>query len=186
MSKIVYYVAASLDGYIATEDHSVAWLEGFAFGDDVTPYDEFYKTVGAVVMGGDTYRWIMAHSADKWPYAERPSLVISRQPQVIPEGLNITQVTGDVSQIAEQARQASLGRDVWLVGGGKTAALFADAGELQRLFVTTVPIYLGKGIEILPVKKPINTVQQSLRVLKNGVTEHIMDVQYHPTEEKIK
>ena len=155
MSKIVYYVAASLDGYIATEDHSVAWLEGFAFGDDVTPYDEFYKTVGAVVMGGDTYRWIMAHSADKWPYAERPSLVISRQPQVIPEGLNITQVTGDVSQIAEHgATGAAWARCLVSRRGVKPRLCLLMPGNFNDSLLPPCRFIWARGLRSCPLRSP--------------------------------
>ncbi|RDL26579.1 hypothetical protein DFO62_104389 [Serratia fonticola] len=29
MSKLIYYVAASMDGYIATQDHELDWLTNF-------------------------------------------------------------------------------------------------------------------------------------------------------------
>ncbi|MFK3818291.1 hypothetical protein ACI2KG_17080 [Pseudomonas sp. NPDC089407] len=47
MSKLVYYVAATLDGYIATQQHTLDWLENFTLGNDATAYDDFYQTVGA-------------------------------------------------------------------------------------------------------------------------------------------
>ncbi|WP_299996293.1 dihydrofolate reductase family protein [uncultured Cedecea sp.] len=176
MSKIIYYVAASQDGYIATADHQLDWLENFPPAEDATPYETFYQTIGAVVMGAETYRWIMNHSAHHWPYSQIPTLVVSSNDLVIPEDLNITQITGDAAAIAERARQSAKGQDVWLIGGGKTAARFADAGELQQLFITTIPVFLGHGIEILPVKQPVSTVLHSFRVLKNGATETVIDL----------
>jgi len=176
MPKIIYYVAASQDGYIATTDHQLDWLENFPQAEDATPYEVFYQAIGAVVMGAETYRWIMAHAANSWPYSQIPALVVSSNPLVIPEDLNITQVTGDASTVAQLARQAAKGRDVWLVGGGKTAAWFADAGELQQLFITTIPVFLGQGIEILPVKQPISASPDSFRVLKNGATETVLNL----------
>lgn len=176
MSTIIYYVAASQDGYIATTDHQLDWLENFPQAEDATPYEVFYQTVGAVVMGAETYRWIMAHSANNWPYSQIPALVVSRRALVIPDNVNITQVTGDASTVARLARQAAKERDVWLVGGGKTAAWFADAGELQQIFITTIPIFLGQGIEILPIKQPLSTLPHSFRALKNGATETVINV----------
>jgi len=179
MSKIIYYVAASQDGYIATTDHQLDWLENFPPAEDATPYEAFYQTIGAVVMGAETYRWIMTHAANNWPYSPIPAFVISSHPLVIPEDLNITQMTGDAAAVAERARQAAKGKDVWLVGGGKTAAWFADAGELQQLFITTIPVFLGQGIDILPVKQTLSTLPHSLRVLKNGATEAVINVLPH-------
>lgn len=176
MSKIIYYVASSQDGYIATTDHQLDWLEHFPLGDDATPYERFWQTIGSVVMGAETYRWIMAHAAGSWPYAEIPALVVSSRSLDIPEGLEITRVEGEASAIAQQARVAANGRDVWLVGGGKTAAWFADAGELQQLFITTIPVFLGQGVEILPVKQALRTRPHPPRVLLNGATECVMDI----------
>ncbi|MCS3429588.1 dihydrofolate reductase family protein [Klebsiella sp. BIGb0407] len=176
MSKIIYYVAASQDGYIATTDHQLDWLENFPQAEDATPYETFYQTIGAVVMGAETYRWIMTHSAHHWPYSQIPAFVISSHALIIPEDLNITQITDDAGAVAERARLAAKGKDVWLVGGGKTAAWFADAGELQQLFITTIPVFLGQGIEILPVKQTISTLPHSSRVLSNGATENVINL----------
>ncbi len=49
--KTTYYVASSLDGYIAKEDGDVSWLEELVISMDDTGYEEFYSTVDALVMG---------------------------------------------------------------------------------------------------------------------------------------
>ena len=69
-----YYVAQSLDGYIAEADHTLDWLTKYG-GDsadvsEVTEgsYDRFYEQVGAVAMGSATYDFILAEGGG-WPYA---------------------------------------------------------------------------------------------------------------------
>jgi hypothetical protein len=48
--KTQYYAASSLDGFIATEQHSLDWL--LQFGDlEETSYPDFIREVGAVAMG---------------------------------------------------------------------------------------------------------------------------------------
>ena len=51
-----YYVAVSLDGFIAREDEVMDWLSNYTAPLE-TPYDyePFYKTVSAIVMGRKTY-----------------------------------------------------------------------------------------------------------------------------------
>lgn len=55
----VYDTATTLDGFIAAEDHSLAWLlsrqndPNGPFG-----YKDFEKSIGALAMGANTYRWI--------------------------------------------------------------------------------------------------------------------------------
>jgi dihydrofolate reductase len=55
MSKVILYIAASLDSYIATEDGGVAWLEAFQLPNEDYNYGAFMANVGAVIMGGKTY-----------------------------------------------------------------------------------------------------------------------------------
>ncbi|AIR66384.1 dihydrofolate reductase family protein [Cedecea neteri] len=176
MANLVYYVAATLDGYIADQKHQLDWLMNFPLGDDATPYDEFYQTVGAVIMGAETYSWILENSAEAWPYADVPAFIVTHRLLSVPEGQNITLVQGEAADIAAQARAAAKGKDVWLVGGGKTAALFAEAGELQRLFITQIPVIIGVGIPLLPVSKALSLKPVTQRVLKSGAIELIADV----------
>jgi hypothetical protein len=51
--KTQYYTAASLDGFIATEDHSLEWL--FSLTQlEATSYPAFIAEVGALAMGSST------------------------------------------------------------------------------------------------------------------------------------
>ena len=60
----IFYTATTLDGFIADEHDSLAWLfeqktdEGGPAG-----YDEFIAGIGAMVMGSTTYAWIRDHMA---------------------------------------------------------------------------------------------------------------------------
>ena len=68
MSKIDYYVAQSLDGYIATDDEDLSWLISTEFGPDgwQTGYEEFFSRIGAIAMGSTTYEWILREMPE-WP-----------------------------------------------------------------------------------------------------------------------
>ncbi|WAP52237.1 dihydrofolate reductase family protein [Arthrobacter sp. ATA002] len=46
------------------------------------------------------------------------------------------------------------GRNVWVVGGGDVAAQFAEAGLLDEMWVTYMPVALGTGRRLLPVSVP--------------------------------
>lgn len=176
MSTLVYYVAATLDGYISTQQHKLDWLENFALGDDATAYADFYQTVGAVVMGSQTYEWIMSNAPDDWPYQDVPAFVMSNRYLSAPANLDITFLRGDAGAIAAKARQAAKGKNVWLVGGGRTAACFANAGELQQLFITTIPTFIGTGVPVLPVGRALKVVLREQRTLHSGAMECVLDV----------
>lgn len=176
MTKMIYYVASTLDGFIADETHNLDWLMSFPLGEDATPYDDFYRSVGAVIMGAETYNWIVVNSPEGWPYADVPAFIVTHQKLAVPEGQQITLVQTNANEIAATARAAAQGKDVWLVGGGKTAAYFADAGELQRLFITQIPVIIGPGIPLLPVKKTLKFSSVNQRVLKSGAIELLAEV----------
>ena len=47
-----YFVAATLDGFIADEHDNLDWLLAMPGGEDeANPYSDFIKEVGAVAMG---------------------------------------------------------------------------------------------------------------------------------------
>jgi dihydrofolate reductase len=118
----------------------------------------------------------MSNAPDDWPYQDVPAFVMSNRNRSAPANLDITFVRGDAGAIAARARQAAKGKNVWLVGGGKTAACFADAGELQQLFITTIPIFLGSGVPVLPVDRALAVVPRKQRTLQSGAMECVMDV----------
>jgi dihydrofolate reductase len=48
--------------------------------------------------------------------------------------------------------EAAGDRDVWVVGGGATAAQFVRAGLVDELIVSYAPCTLGTGGRLLPVR----------------------------------
>ena len=150
-----YYTAASLDGFIATEDDSLEWLD--SLGDvGATSYPEFIKDVGALAMGSATYEWVLRHLAQGgeaagggWPYAQ-PAWVFSRRRLPGVPGADIRFVDGDVRPVHEAMRAAAGGLNVWLVGGGELVGQFYDAGLLDDMIVQVGSVTLGRGKPLLP------------------------------------
>lgn len=154
--RVVYRTAATLDGRIATPDHSLAWL--FAVGSREEPdHAAFLQTVGALVMGASTFAWVVreedlvAHP-DRWPgyFGDRPTFVFAHRELDVPAGADVRVVRGDVAAHAGAVRAAAGVRDVWLVGGGELAGQFHDAGLLDEVQVTIAPATLGDGAPLLP------------------------------------
>jgi dihydrofolate reductase len=150
-----YYTASSLDGFIATEDHSLEWL--FQLGDiNDTGYPEFIKTVGALAMGSSTYEWMLQHviklsteSAGPWPYSQPTWVFSSRSLPSVP-GANLHFVSGDVRPVHAEMTQAAGAQNVWLVGGGDLVGQFYDAGLLDEIIVQVGSVTLGAGRPLLP------------------------------------
>jgi dihydrofolate reductase len=151
MTRVVYYAAMSLDGYIAEADDKIDWLTSYAGqppADEVEPierdYEDFYRRVGALVIGSVTYEWILDHisGGENWPYAGKPCWTLSSRELRVLEGDG---VDGSVSELFERMSESAGDAALWVVGGGNVASQFADAGLLDEVRVTVVPVVLGAG-----------------------------------------
>lgn len=149
--KTQYYTASSLDGFIATPDHSLEWL--FQLGDvNDTSYPAFIREVGALAMGASTYEWMLRHVVKPgapWPYGQ-PAWVFTHRLLPGVAGADIRFVQGDVRPVHEQMSAAASGKNVWLVGGGELVGRFHDAGLLDELIVQVGSVTLGTGRPLLP------------------------------------
>lgn len=150
-----YYTACSLDGFIATEDHSLEWL--FPLVDiHRTNYPRFIEGVGALAMGSSTYEWMLRHvvkpGSDQpgaWPYKQPTWVFSSRQLATVP-GADLRFVRGDVGPVHQRMVEAAGGRNVWIVGGGELVGQFYDAGLLDEIIVQMGSVVLGSGRPLLP------------------------------------
>jgi dihydrofolate reductase len=157
--RTVYYCAASLDGYIAESDDTIDWLTGY---EPVAPpenvetagpefpasYNEFYEGVGALVSGSVTYEWVLEHGGE-WPYAGKPCWVLTSRDLPVPDGQDI-RFNGSFEEMIASAGD----RKLWIVGGGGVASQFAEAGLLDEVWVTVVPVVLGAGKPLFDRRLP--------------------------------
>jgi dihydrofolate reductase len=153
--RVQYYTAVSLDGYIAGEGDDLTWLTEYRPPDpppdlerDMGSYDEFYAGVGALVMGSSTYEWVLDH-VDEWPYPDRPTWVLSSRDLPAPKGdADVRIGAADVAELHGELAEAAGGKNLWVVGGGPVATQFADAGLLDDVIVTVVPVVLSSGKQL--------------------------------------
>jgi dihydrofolate reductase len=168
---IQYYVASSLDGFIADSDNRIDWLLRFGTADFDEGYQRFLVGVGAVVMGSRTYEFLLSESMSEWPYSV-PTVVLTRRDlPVAVAGADIRFLSGEIETIAAELAALSGDRAVWVVGGGDVAAQFAAAGLLSRVIVTMMPVVLGSGVRLLPVADQLELELVSSVALPQGAIE---------------
>jgi dihydrofolate reductase len=182
MSRTQYYCAASLDGRIAESDNSIDWLTGYRGsyeGGDAEPapmgeggsYERFYADVGALVSGSTTYEFVLDH-AREWPYRGKPYWVLSSRELPTPTGEDdVRVVDAKVSDLYEEMIAAAGERNLWIVGGGNVASQFADAGLLDELILTVVPVVLGQGKPLFDRRIPDAMQLAGTRAHRNGMVE---------------
>jgi dihydrofolate reductase len=142
--KIVLFIAASLDGYIATKEDSLDWLFSVE-GEGDNGYSEFYETVDTILMGRRTYDWIMEQAED-FPYPNKACYVFTRS--------TITQDTEHVRFIHDAGKdfvnelKMQPGKNIWIVGGGELLTMFMKEQIVDEVTVTVAPVLLGSGVAL--------------------------------------
>jgi dihydrofolate reductase len=141
--KASVFVGTSLDGFIARRDGSLDFLP--PGGGEPHGYAEFMETVDALIIGRNTYETVLQF--DAWPYGEKRVFVLSTSPlQPVPFGAVVKHMSGPPAEIV--SRLSTLGVGHAYVDGGITIQRFLQAGLIQRLIITRVPVLIGSGIPL--------------------------------------
>ena len=170
MTRILGYIAASLDGYIATEDDGLDWLFKYD-SDDLGEHDYrlFLKRIRTVVMGRGTYDFI-AKDASPWVYADQRVIVVTSNP--IPDPKGALEVRDDVDALIAELRALDDG-DVWMLGGGKLQMAFLERDALDEIEIYIIPEMLGGGRPLFPATGFRSTpTLVSAKALGQGVRLH--------------
>ena len=156
MRTLTYYVASTIDGFIATPDGSVDF---FPVGGDHGPIitarypetvptkireslgiDSPGDTFDTVVMGRKTHDFGVRTGTSR-PYSHLRQFVVS---STLPEAPDpqVSLISADPLGIVRALKQEP-GAGIWLCGGGELAQALLP--EIDRLFLKTYPIVLGHG-----------------------------------------
>ena len=156
MTRIIYYTATTLSGYIADENNSLEWLFAVDQGGNDDP-SEVMGRMGVLVEGSTTYQWVLDHDdllehPQKWAdfYGDRPTFVFTSRELPTPEGADVRFRSGSVADVLPELLRAAGDRDVWVVGGGDLAGQFIDAGALDEIVLAVAPVTLVSGAPVLP------------------------------------
>jgi dihydrofolate reductase len=166
--KLVYYVAASADGFIARGDGSVDWLESRPAEDYGA--EGFFRSVDTIVWGRTTFEGYGMKPPGLEPFGKGTRhIVLSHRPA--PQGADPrVEFTSEPPKVLARRLRAAPGKDVWLMGGGASAAAFLDAGEVDEVVVHVIPVLLGTGIPLFgpaPRDVPLRLVES--RAFPDGV-----------------
>lgn len=140
------FVGISVDGFMARPDGAVDFLPT---NPEPHGFEEFYASVDAVVIGRNTYEWVVSYG--QWAYGKMRVVVLSTQKldfSVFPQA-RVEQMSGEPAAIV--AALAATGAKHLYVDGGVTIQRFLRAGLIDRMIVTRVPVLIGQGIPLFGV-----------------------------------
>jgi dihydrofolate reductase len=136
--RISVYIAHSVDGYIADAEGSLDWLFTRAGTEDYG-YAEFMAGIDGLAMGRGTWDFI-ADEPDL-PFEGRPVYVFTTRDAVPRDGVTFWSRTADEAVAEWQAA----GLTHVYVDGGRLISEFLEAGYVDDLTLTVVPVLLGSG-----------------------------------------
>lgn len=161
MRRLVYFIASTLDGFIADPDGNDPTGPGgfWPIGEDyvghlVTEYPETLpgparaamgltgagRRFDTVVEGRRSYEiGLEAGVDDAYPHLRH--LVFSTQ--LSSPDAAVTVVNGDPVATVRELKQEAGDKDIWLVGGGELAGSLVS--EIDRLVVKLAPLTIGTG-----------------------------------------
>lgn len=147
--KCSVYIATSVDAFIAKKDGDIEWLNRPEYSTSEMKglsYDEFITSVDALVMGRNTFE--KALTFGDWPYNGIPVVVLTSRELIIPPHLKgkVTAMGGDPKALV--ANLAEEGKQHLYIDGGKTIQRFLQAGLINEITITKIPILLGDGIPL--------------------------------------
>lgn len=143
----IYYTGCTLDGFIATDDHSLDWLTSRDIDEEgPMAYPAFRERVGACVMGANTWQWILDHDEDGWD--PKPTWVVTHRDFAPSAQVRFTDA--DVADVHAEMSEVADGKDLWIVGGGELVGQFHDLGLLDEVWLQYAPVTIGSGAPVLP------------------------------------
>ncbi len=132
----------SLDGFIATKNDDISWLDAMALEGEDYGYGAFTSKVDTYIVGRKTYDVVMGLIGE-FPQASKfDCYVLTRQD--LPDTENITFYNGDIIELIEKIRSKP-GGNIYCDGGGEIVKLLLDHDLIDEYMISIIPILLGDG-----------------------------------------
>lgn len=157
--KCSVYIATSLDGFIATPNGGVDWLdtcgktdlteaEIASMGD--MGFGALMGSIDCLIMGRKSMDTIagMDLTPEQWPYGDTRIIVLSTTVTSPPKSLEgkVELYSGEIRTLLSTLEQE--GHQHAYIDGGTTIRAFLDLQEIDEMTITIAPILLGEGIPL--------------------------------------
>jgi dihydrofolate reductase len=162
MRRLVYSVAASLDGFIAGPQGEYDWI----VQDPSFDFAALWERFDTLLMGRRTYEVALTrlnslHSMGKKIVVVSTTLDPAKHPEATVLAKNVPDAVARL--------KAEPGKDIWLMGGGALFRGLLDAGLVDSIEVALSPVLLGGGVPLIPAGRRHTLQSVESKVLPSGI-----------------
>lgn len=148
--KLILYIAMSVDGYIATEDGDISFLNVVGKEGEDYGYQAFVDTTDAVIIGRKTYEKVLSMGFE-YPHTDKDVYLVTRTPR--PSVGNIHFYTGSLVDLVTELKSQS-GKHIYCDGGGEIVQLLLRENLMDEMIISVIPTMLGGGIALFQAGRP--------------------------------
>jgi dihydrofolate reductase len=166
--KVVVYIAASVDGYIAAPDGDLSFLSKVEKEGEDYGYGAFIATVDTVVVGKNTYEKVLSMGYP-FPHADKEAYIITRTERATEGTINF--YTGDVVDLVAELKEKN-GKTIFIDGGAFVVNRLLQHGLVDELYLSYIPVLLGDGISLFKQGNPLQKLEpQTVKTFDTGLVQ---------------
>lgn len=191
--KCSIFIAPSVDGYIATEDDGLNWLETVgkplsvkeASSDLMEHFNmsmpNYMKNVDCMIIGRKLMEVLSSFNLtpEQWPYGDTKIIVLSHTREEPSANLKdkVEMYTGSIPELISKLE--SEGYHYAYIDGGATITAFLNLELIDEMTLTLAPVLLGSGIPLFGrLSKQINLENAQATAFPNNFIEIKYKVKY--------
>jgi dihydrofolate reductase len=144
-SKVIVFIAVSLDGFIAKQDGDIGWLSLVDNPHEDYGYSAFLQGIDALIMGRKTYDKVLSLGVN-FLHKDKQTYIISTK-QHKSDHDNISFYQGDLTKLLKELK-GKFSKDIYIEGGGEIISELRRNHLIDEYIISTIPILLGNGIPL--------------------------------------
>lgn len=162
MRSLVYSVAASLDGFIAGPKGEFDWI----VQDPAIDFGEIFGGFDTIVMGRRSYELMLREGHSPKEFGMK--VFIASTTLDAAQHVDVRIIASGLAETIAGLKQQS-GKEIWLFGGGILFRSLLDAGLVDRVEISLIPVLLGEGIPVVPPGRRWPLMFKDSRTFPSGI-----------------
>ncbi|GIK21383.1 MAG: diacylglycerol kinase [Ignavibacteriota bacterium] len=166
--KVILYIAASLDGYIAKPNDDLSFLSIVQKDDEDYGYSVFINSVDTVILGRKTYDWVMKQ-VPVFPHADKNTFIITRNAK--PSIGKVNFYSGSLKELISKLKSES-GKNIFIDGGAEIVHELLKENLIDEFIISIIPVFVGSGIKLFKDGRPEQTLELvSVKKFEKGLAQ---------------